>query len=96
MVLELEDVVQSKAIKLGNLVARKLSVGQDVDLHHAFRAVSIDVITEYGFNKCYDLVDQPDLWSSLLSNGSRNRTFFVGVSAVAGTADRKQSPTEHP
>jgi hypothetical protein len=61
MVLELEDVVQSKAPKLCNLVTQKLSVGQTVDLHHAFRAVSIDVITEYSFNKYYDLLDKPEL-----------------------------------
>lgn len=72
MVLELEEVVQSKAQKLCNLVTQKLSVGQTVDLHHAFRAVSIDVITEYGFNKCYDLLDKPDL----------GRHFFLMVRGI--------------
>ncbi|KAH8787243.1 cytochrome P450 monooxygenase-like protein [Hyaloscypha finlandica] len=72
MVLELEDVVQSKAQKLCDLVTQKLSVGQTVDLHHAFRAVSIDVITEYGFNKCYDLLDKPDL----------GRHFFLMVRGI--------------
>lgn len=32
-----------------------------LDIHHGCRAVSIDVITEYMFNKCYDLLDAPDL-----------------------------------
>ena len=72
MVLELEDVVQSKAQKLCSLVTQKFLVGQDVDLHHAFRAVSIDVITEYGFNKCYDLLDEPDL----------GRHFFLMVRGI--------------
>jgi hypothetical protein len=53
-------------------VTQKFSVGQDVDLHHAFRAVSIDVITEYGFNKCYDLLDEPDL----------GRHFFLMVRGI--------------
>lgn len=72
MVLELEGVVQSKAVKLCSLVTQKLSVGKAVDLHHAFRAVSIDVITEYGFNKCYDLLDEPDL----------GRHFFLMVRGI--------------
>jgi hypothetical protein len=61
MVLELENVVQSKAEKLCALVSTKFSSGQVADLHHAFRAVSVDVITEYGFGKCYNLLDSPDL-----------------------------------
>jgi cytochrome P450 len=61
MVLELEDVVQSKAEKLCALLDKKFSVGLPIDLHHGFRAISVDVITDYGFNKCYDLLDKPDL-----------------------------------
>lgn len=61
MVLELEDVVHSKANTLCGLVSRKFSAGEPVDLHHAFRAVSVDVITDYAFGKSYDLLDSPDL-----------------------------------
>ena len=61
MVLDLEGIVQAKADKLCNLVAKKFSQGESVDLHHGFRAVSVDVITEYAFNNCYDLLDRPDL-----------------------------------
>jgi len=61
MVLELEGVVQSKAEKLCTLLDKKFSLGLPVDLHHGFRAISVDVITDYGFNKCYDLLDEPDL-----------------------------------
>jgi hypothetical protein len=72
MVLELEDVVQDKAEKLCSLVSRKFAAGEPVDLHHAFRAVSIDVITDYGFNKCYNLLDSPDL----------GRNFFLMVRRI--------------
>ena len=60
-VLELEDVVQSKAEKLCSLLDKKFSVGLPLGLHHGFRAISVDVITDYGFNKCYDLLDKSDL-----------------------------------
>lgn len=61
MVLALEDIVQAKAAKLSELVAKKFSLGESVDLHHGFRAISVDVITDYAFNQCYDLLDMPDL-----------------------------------
>jgi hypothetical protein len=61
MVLQLEEIVQDKAEKLCAIVSRKLSVGEAADLHHGFRAVSIDVITDYAFDRCYNLLDSPDL-----------------------------------
>ncbi|OCK73238.1 cytochrome P450 [Lepidopterella palustris CBS 459.81] len=61
MVLELEDVVQSKAEKLCQLLAKKFSKGESVDLHHGLRAVSVDVFTEYAFGNCYNLLDRPNL-----------------------------------
>jgi hypothetical protein len=60
-VLELEDVVQVRAQKLAALVEKKFSMGQAIDLHHGFRAVSVDVITDYGFSNSYNLLDEPDL-----------------------------------
>ena len=61
MVLTLENIVQAKAAKLSELVAKKFSLGESVDLHHGFRAISVDVITDYAFNQCYNLLDLPDL-----------------------------------
>jgi hypothetical protein len=61
MVLRLEDVVQSKAEKLCELVAKKLSRGESVDLHHGLRAVSVDIFTDYAFGNCYNLLDRLDL-----------------------------------
>jgi cytochrome P450 len=60
MVLELEDIIQTKTTKLCDLVAKKFSLGQEVDLHHGFRAVAVDIITDYAFNQCYDLLDRQD------------------------------------
>jgi cytochrome P450 len=60
MVLELEDVVQSKAQKLYSRLADALAAGTPIDLHHGFRAVSVDVITDYAFDSCYNLLDRQD------------------------------------
>ena len=60
MVLELEEVVQSKAQTLYRRLADALAAGTPIDLHHGFRAVSVDVITDYAFNSCYNLLDRAD------------------------------------
>lgn len=61
MVVQLEDVVQTKAEKLCELVSIKLSAGEPANLHQSFRAVSVDVASDYAFGRSYDLLDSPDL-----------------------------------
>jgi cytochrome P450 len=60
-ILELEDVIQLYASKLCDMAAGKFERGEQLDLHHGFRAVSVDVITDYALNKSYNLLDSPDL-----------------------------------
>ena len=43
------------------MAARNFNQGEEMDLHHGFRAVSVDVITDYALNKSYNLLDSPDL-----------------------------------
>lgn len=61
MVLELEDVIHDKADRVMAITARGVAAKEPIDLHHAFRCVSVDVITEYAFNKSYNLLDSLDL-----------------------------------
>lgn len=61
VVLDLEGVVQSKVKKLCQLVSERIKAGKPIDLHHGFRAVSVDVITDYAFDNCYNLLDSPKL-----------------------------------
>jgi hypothetical protein len=60
MVLQLEEVVQSKAQKLYQHLTNAAAAGAPLDLHHGFRAVSVDVITDYAFDNCYNLLDRTD------------------------------------
>jgi cytochrome P450 len=75
MVLELESIVQTKAEKLTALAKKALETGQALNLHFAFRSISVDVITEYAFGQCYDLLDRPDL----------GHTFFDMIQGVGPT-----------
>jgi hypothetical protein len=60
-VLELEGVVRDKVEKLCRVVEQGLAQRKVVDLHAAFRGLSIDVITEYAFDDCWNQLDLPDL-----------------------------------
>lgn len=60
-VLELEAIVQSKAAKVCRRMQEGIDAGRAVDLHHAFRGVSVDVISDFAFDRCYDFLDRPDL-----------------------------------
>jgi hypothetical protein len=45
-VLQLEDIVQEKTAKLISRMKDLLDEGKPVDLHHGFRALSVDIITD--------------------------------------------------
>jgi len=59
-VLELEDVVQARTEKLCGRIAEAFEAGGSVNLHYGFRAVSVDVITEYAWGNCYELLSRPN------------------------------------
>ncbi|KAG4433709.1 hypothetical protein IFR05_010818 [Cadophora sp. M221] len=71
-VMNLEYIVQERAQNLSNLVAAKFAKNEAVDLHHTFRSISVDVITEYAFGSCYNLMEKEDLGAK----------FFAMVSGI--------------
>lgn len=66
-VLDLEDVVQSKVAKLDRRLSDAASTREAMDLHHALRAISVDVITDYGLGNCYNLLDHQDFGISFFA-----------------------------
>jgi len=72
-VLDQEDVVQSKAAKLCRRIERDSERGLLTNVQIGFRAVSIDVITEYAFgpDNCYNSLDAEDfgVWYNELVRG---------------------------
>ncbi|PWY86892.1 cytochrome P450 [Aspergillus heteromorphus CBS 117.55] len=59
-VLELEDIVQGKANKLIERMREAFKSTGYIDLHYGFRALSVDVITDYAFDNCYGFLDEQD------------------------------------
>lgn len=60
-VLNLEYLVQARAEKLTEIMHSKFSRNEAVDLHHAFRSISVDVISDYAFGESYELLARDDL-----------------------------------
>ncbi|KAM0705953.1 hypothetical protein Q7P35_007313 [Cladosporium inversicolor] len=64
-VLDVESIVQDKVAKVISRLensTKDTRVGDEsgVDLHHAFRAVSVDVASEFSFGTCYNFLDKDD------------------------------------
>ncbi|PKS08510.1 hypothetical protein jhhlp_004895 [Lomentospora prolificans] len=62
-VFDLEALVQAKVRKLCRRMHEALDAGKPVDLRAGTRAISIDVMTEYAFDDCWDHLDDPDFCS---------------------------------
>lgn len=67
-VLELECIVQNKVSKLCNRMQDLLASSLLVDIYHAVRCISLDVITEYAFDNCRNLLDTPDFAAAALDD----------------------------
>lgn len=59
-VLELDGIMQSKTKKLVQRIRGIISKGKPIDVHHGYRALAVDVITDCTFDKCYNQLDTPD------------------------------------
>ncbi|KAL4782495.1 cytochrome P450 [Aspergillus varians] len=59
-VLDLEGIVHEKAQRLVTRMKKAFKSSDGVDLHHGFRAISIDVITDYAFDNSYNFLDKED------------------------------------
>lgn len=58
-VLYLEDIVHQKVEKLAFHMQSAFGTTGQIDLHYGFRAVSVDAISDYAFDNCFGLLDQP-------------------------------------
>lgn len=79
-VLKLQDIVQAKGEKLVRRVRDSIERGEPCNLDAGMRAISVDVITEYAFNKCSDHLDQPQWgrwFSELVQDSSSMWYSFV-------------------
>lgn len=58
-VLKVEDIVQEKVRTLCNMLDAELNTHHIAPLHHMFNALSIDVASDYVFNRSFDFLHSP-------------------------------------
>ncbi|KAK3314872.1 cytochrome P450 [Apodospora peruviana] len=64
-VLDLEQIIWDKTAQLTGMLQAGLDSRQQIfDMHHAIRAFSVDVITEYAYARCWNQLDMPDFGMS--------------------------------
>lgn len=66
--LDLEGIVHEKAQKLVARMKKAFESSDGIDLHHGFRAISIDVITDYAFDNSYNFLDEEDFGVGFFNN----------------------------
>ncbi|KAK3684317.1 cytochrome P450 [Podospora appendiculata] len=59
-VLDLEQIIWSKTRKLCGMMRSSLDADGVFDIHHAIRAFSVDIITEYAYARCWNQMDMSD------------------------------------
>lgn len=78
-VLELEDIVHDKADKLCRILQNNKDADKPTNIDAAFRAISVDVVTDYAFGESWDQLGSPDLgaWFSDMVRGSSGMFFTL-------------------
>nr|WNS47923.1 CapH [Capnodium sp. TTI-000886] len=62
-IMECESIVQEKVAKLCKRIRQAIDDKQPIDLSRGFRAISVDVVTDYSFHNPLNLLDQDDFGS---------------------------------
>ena len=60
-IIDTQDIIIKKIDKLCDLLKRHSESGSPVNLSHAYRALSLDIITEYVMTRSLDYLDREDL-----------------------------------
>lgn len=76
--LDLEGTVQAKVELLCRLLGEALGAGAEFHLHDAFRALALDVFTDYAFDDCWDHLQSPAFgaWFSRMIRSS-GKTLWI-------------------
>ncbi|KAL8857493.1 MAG: hypothetical protein Q9178_005987 [Gyalolechia marmorata] len=77
--LALEPMIQEKVEKTCSRLEEFRRTSTPVDLRLLFSCMTTDIITDYAFPHCFDLLDTPDLapeWRNTFAEGLRNFQWF--------------------
>lgn len=78
-ILALEPMLKDKVDKVCTRLTEFQKIKQPIDLRLLFSCMTTDIITEYAFPHCFDLLSSPDLapeWRETFASGLRNFQWF--------------------
>ena len=79
-VLKLEDIVWNKVRKMCDIMQlcfENNSSETPFDLHRAVRALTVDIITEYAYGRCWDQLDKEDFGTAYQAAIRSIQTVFI-------------------
>ena len=85
----LEPTIKSKITRMIELMSKAAITNQHIDLTYAYRCLTIDVITDYCFQKSFNSLEAKDFKDPLahtfvvLSKNARFEKYLQGVSKIA-------------
>ncbi|KAL8732412.1 MAG: hypothetical protein Q9166_002812 [cf. Caloplaca sp. 2 TL-2023] len=78
-VVETQGLVKEKMAKLCDILQAKREAGSPINMSRAYRAMTMDVITEYVMTSSYDYLDKLDFdgrWYTMIRNGRASQVLM--------------------
>ena len=78
-VTEIQGLIIEKIEKLCDLLRARRTSGTPVNMGEAYRAMTLDIITEYVMTRSFDYLDKTDLggpWYKMIRNGSASQVLM--------------------
>jgi hypothetical protein len=84
--------VQNKVSKLCHRMQDLLALSLLVDIYHAVRCISLDVVTEYAFDNCRNLLDTPDFAAAALDGDKKGQPLLWQLQQLPWIVKLRQAP----
>ncbi|KAL8993640.1 MAG: hypothetical protein Q9169_006189 [Polycauliona sp. 2 TL-2023] len=78
-VAEMQHLIKDKIVKLRSLLERHQKSGSPINMSKAYRAMTMDIVTEYVMTGSFDFLDRKDLggsWYRMIRNGSASQVLM--------------------
>lgn len=77
---DIQDLIKAKILKLCDILQDRRKSGSPIDMRRAYRAMTMDIITEYVMTGSFDYLDSEDFggrWYTMIRNGSASQVMMT-------------------
>lgn len=78
-IVDIQDLVKAKILKLCDILRARRKSGLPINMARAYRAMTMDIITEYVMTGSFDYLDREDFggrWYTMIRNGSASQVLM--------------------